>query len=103
MKPTETASIELSPQASNALAPADRPAYDPSPITILEAAVQAAPNDTISLARLSTAWRLLGEERDEDLMGYDELVRVFDLEPPSGFSGMAAFNACRNSSRPGWK
>jgi len=59
----------------------------------LEEALQAAPNDNISLARLSTAWRLLGEERDEALMGYDELVRIFDLDAPPGFSSMAAFNA----------
>ena len=60
---------------------------------MLEAVVAGAPRDNAILARLSTAWRLLGEERDEALMGYDDLVRVFDLEAPPGFSGMAAFNA----------
>jgi hypothetical protein len=42
---------------------------------------------------LSTAWRLMGDERDETLNGYDELLRVFDLEPPEGFSRMEDFNA----------
>jgi predicted Zn-dependent protease len=60
---------------------------------MLEAVVAQAPHDNNSLARLSTAWRLLDDARDETLMGYDELVRVFDLEPPPGFSDMAAFNA----------
>ena len=60
---------------------------------MLEDVVRGAPNDNNSLARLSTAWRLLGEPRDEALMGYDELVRIFDLEPPQGFSSMASFNA----------
>ena len=39
------------------------------------------------------ALRLLGDERDEALNGYDRLVGVFDLAPPEGFSGMADFNA----------
>lgn len=60
---------------------------------MLEAVVARAPHDNNSLARLSTAWRLLGDARDEALMSYDELVRVFDLKPPEGFSDMAAFNA----------
>jgi len=60
---------------------------------MLEAVVARAPHDNNSLARLSTAWRLLEDARDETLMGYDELVRVFDLEPPPGFADMAAFNA----------
>ncbi len=60
---------------------------------MLEAVVAGAPYEHNSLARLSTAWRLLGDGRDEALMGYDELVQVFDLEPPPGFADMAEFNA----------
>ena len=60
---------------------------------MLEAVVAAIPHEHGSLARLSTAWRLLGDGRDETLMGYDELVQIFDLEPPPGFAGMAEFNA----------
>jgi predicted Zn-dependent protease len=60
---------------------------------MLERVVAQVPHDHLSLARLSTAWRLLGDARDETLMGYDELVRIFDLEPPPGFGDMAAFNA----------
>jgi len=60
---------------------------------MLEAVVAAIPHEHNSLARLSTAWRLLGDGRDETLMGYDELVQVFDLDAPPGFADMAGFNA----------
>ena len=56
-------------------------------------ALVAAPEDQHAIAVLGTAWRLQGDARDETLNGYDELIRVFDLEPPEGFSDMAAFNA----------
>jgi tetratricopeptide (TPR) repeat protein len=44
------------------------------------------------LAMLGTAWRMLDDERDETLNGYDTLVRTIDLEPPKGFSSMDDFN-----------
>jgi tetratricopeptide (TPR) repeat protein len=53
----------------------------------------ASPHDQACLARLSVAWRLLDDDRDESLCGYDMFIRSFDLEPPEGFSGMADFNA----------
>ncbi|HEX4273410.1 MAG TPA: tetratricopeptide repeat protein [Rhizomicrobium sp.] len=49
--------------------------------------------DQSSLALLGTAWRMQGDERDEDLNGYDRFVGVFDLEPPDGFPSMESFNA----------
>lgn len=51
------------------------------------------PYDQTCLALLGTAWRLQSDERDEILNGYDSLIRVFDLEPPDGFSSMEDFNA----------
>lgn len=51
------------------------------------------PFDQTCLALLGTAWRLEGDERDEELNGYDRFIRVFDLEPPAGFSSMESFNA----------
>jgi tetratricopeptide (TPR) repeat protein len=56
-------------------------------------ALALAPWDQYGLAIQGTAWRMLGDARDEILNGYDELIAVFDLEPPAGFSGMADFNA----------
>ena len=46
-----------------------------------------------AIANISTSLRLMGDEREEALNRYDSLVRVFDLEPPDGFSSMEDFNA----------
>jgi tetratricopeptide (TPR) repeat protein len=53
----------------------------------------ALPHDQDCLAALSVAFRMLGDARDEELSGYEQLVRVFDLAPPEGFSSMEDFNA----------
>lgn len=58
-----------------------------------QAGLRQAPYDQACLAMLGTAWRLQGNEQDEQLNGYDSLIRVFDLEPPEGFSSMTDFNA----------
>lgn len=51
------------------------------------------PHDQMCLALLGTAWRMQGDERDETLNGYDSFIRIFDLEPPEGYSSMESFNA----------
>jgi tetratricopeptide (TPR) repeat protein len=56
-------------------------------------ALVLAPYDQNGLATMSICLRMLNDERDEVLNGYDSLIRVFDLEPPQGFSTMEAFNA----------
>lgn len=56
-------------------------------------AIALAPLDQYGLSLLGLAWRMLGDERDEILNGYDELIAVFDLDPPAGFATMAEFNA----------
>jgi tetratricopeptide (TPR) repeat protein len=58
-----------------------------------QAGLRQNPYDQSCLALLGTAWRLQDNERDESLNGYDSLIRVFDLEPPQGFSSMENFNA----------
>jgi len=55
--------------------------------------LQLAAHNQASLAGISVALRMMGDERDELLNGYDTLIQVFDLEPPEGFSDMAEFNA----------
>lgn len=52
-----------------------------------------APEDQSCLALMGTALRALGDPEDELLNGYDHLIRIFDLEPPRGFTDMEAFNA----------
>ncbi len=62
-------------------------------LTLSEKGHALQPENQVCLALMSAAYRLLGDERDESLNGYDELIGVFDLEPPRGFSSMADFNA----------
>ena len=59
--------------------------------------IARAPQDQLVLALLGSAWRVMGDERDEILNGYDDLIQIFDLEPPRGFSDMATFNAELNA------
>ena len=49
------------------------------------------------LAMLSIASRLMEDGRDDALNGYDSFVRIFDLDPPEGFSSMESFNAELNA------
>jgi len=58
-----------------------------------ERSVAQAPHDQVALAVLGTAWRIQADARDEELNGYDSLIRLFDLDPPEGFSDMESFNA----------
>jgi tetratricopeptide (TPR) repeat protein len=54
-------------------------------------ALQVAPVDQTGLCLLGTAWRLMEDGREHDLLRYDDFIQVFDLEPPPGFSDMATF------------
>ena len=64
---------------------------------LCERSVALAPHDQVALAILGTAWRLQGDEREETLNGYDSLIRIYDLDPPEGFSDMESFNAELNA------
>jgi tetratricopeptide (TPR) repeat protein len=57
-----------------------------------EQSLRLVPVDHVGLAFLGSAWRMMGDERDEMLNGYEDLIQVFDLETPEGFSSMAVFN-----------
>jgi tetratricopeptide (TPR) repeat protein len=56
------------------------------------------PYSASCLAMLSIASRIMEDGRDEALNRYDSLVRIFDLDPPDGFSSMESFNAELNAS-----
>jgi predicted Zn-dependent protease len=72
--------------------------HDPQKAAAMaEKSLILSPLDQTGLAVLGSAWRAMGDERDEMLNSYDELIRVFDLEPPRGFSSMADFNAELNA------
>ena len=62
-------------------------------VALCERALVINPHDQVVLSTLGTAWRLMGDERDERLNGYDTLVQAFELETPEGFSSMEDFNA----------
>jgi uncharacterized protein (TIGR02466 family) len=64
---------------------------------LCERGLALSPYDQIALSTLGTAWRLMGDERDETLNGYDSLIRTFELEPPAGFSRMDDFNVELNA------
>ena len=81
-------------QLTNALAIASLQDSDPERAAgLAEKCLLLAPHEQLSLAVLGASWRMMGDERDEILNGYDELIGVFDLEPVEGFSDMASFNA----------
>jgi tetratricopeptide (TPR) repeat protein len=60
---------------------------------LCEQGLAISSNNPSCLAMLSIASRMMEDGRDEAFNGYDSLVRIFDLEPPEGFSDMASFNA----------
>jgi tetratricopeptide (TPR) repeat protein len=65
---------------------------------LCEQGLARAPHDGSCLAMLSIASRMLEDGRDEALNHYDSLVRIFDLDPPEGYSSMEEFNAELNAS-----
>ena len=83
-----------SPAAFSAAAGAALLAGDPQKAEYLcQSGLRMNAFDQTCLALLGTSWRLKGDERDEELNGYDRFIRVFDLAPPDGFSCMESFNA----------
>ena len=66
-------------------------------VALCERAVAINPYDQIALSTMGTAFRLMEDERDETLNGYDTLIQAFELEAPEGFSSMADFNAELNA------
>jgi tetratricopeptide (TPR) repeat protein len=65
--------------------------------SLSERCIAQAPHDQVALAILGTAWRMLGDEREEALNGYDSLIQIYDLDPPEGFSDMESFNVELNA------
>jgi tetratricopeptide (TPR) repeat protein len=66
-------------------------------LRLTEAVVPQNPYDQGALAVHELALRALDDPRAERLADYERHVQVFDLEPPAGFSSMAAFNTALNA------
>lgn len=56
-----------------------------------EQAIALDPHDQEAWACLSTAWRLLGDAREDWLCDYQRLVAFVEVEPPPGFASQSAF------------
>jgi tetratricopeptide (TPR) repeat protein len=48
--------------------------------------------DQTALAVLGLCYRQLNRTEEYELNGYDSLIQIFDLTPPSGYTDMAVFN-----------
>lgn len=66
-------------------------------LKLTEAGIAKAPLDQAALAMHELALRVNADPRAELLADYERHVRVFDLEPPDGYSDMSAFNAALNA------
>lgn len=61
--------------------------------SLIEEGLILDPDSQICTSLLGLAWRMQGDPRDEEVTGYQNHVRVFDLEPPKGYADMQSFNA----------
>jgi tetratricopeptide (TPR) repeat protein len=61
-------------------------------VALCRQALALEPYHQSSLANMGVGLRMIGDEHEYLLNGYDSLVQVFDLEPPPGFSSMESFN-----------
>jgi len=66
-------------------------------LSLTEEAVPRAALDQAALAVHELALRANSDPRAERLADYERHIHIFDLEPPQGFSSMAAFNADLNA------
>lgn len=58
----------------------------------IQAQLHRHPDAQMWLAHEAIASRMLATERYRELFDYERFIRVFDLEPPSGWSSMAQLN-----------
>lgn len=56
-----------------------------------EAAARINPDSQFAWAYLGTAWRMLGDPREDWLHDYDRLVMPLSVEPPEGVADIATF------------
>jgi len=62
-------------------------------LKIFEAALAYNPDEQMTLAGISLAYRELGDSRYHDLVDPEKLVRVYDIDVPRGYADARAFNA----------
>ncbi len=50
------------------------------------------PGNQFALSHLTLCWRLLGDEREQTINNYEQLVGAYELPTPPGFSSLKEFN-----------
>ncbi len=61
-----------------------------------ERALALEPDSQVALAVWGLALRVLGDPREEHMNDVEELVRVYEIAPPEGFSSIGDFNCALN-------
>ena len=61
-------------------------------LTHAQCAITMAPIHQAALAVLGLCYRATKDEREEALNNYEQLVQIFDLEPPAGYDSIASFH-----------
>ena len=96
------AALRIDPEDPNVLSYMGRSflgTNDPeSAAKVLKQAVVVEPENQVALAYLALAYRLLGDEREVGLCGYDHLVREYELETPESFADTESFNAALDNA-----
>ncbi len=86
-RPVDSAMSEILVSVLLSLGRADRA------MPLIRAERVLTPLDGVWIAHEATAARLIGDPAYTALYDYDRLVRVYDLEPPAGWSSIEEFNA----------
>jgi len=67
-------------------------------LAVAEEGIAREPDHQTALAMWALCLRKLGDPRELQINDYENLVQLFELEPPQGWSDMASFNRDLNAS-----
>ena len=64
----------------------------------LEKAREVAPFNQEIIGYQALCWRLLGDDREKDLMNYDSFIGVYEIDVPEGYENLEQFNRALNKA-----